>query len=75
MVEMRLPEALTVLGLDGYQPTKTIGDARLDLREAAGMRCPACDRGGLLYLTFRRHGSPHHRGLAWCRGCLETVEL
>jgi hypothetical protein len=73
---MRLADALIVLELvDGYRPAATTGDARLDAREAARMRCDACDRDGLRYMTLRRHGSPHHRGLAWCRGCLETIEL
>jgi len=72
---MRLSAALTVLELDGYQAVPTTGDARVDAREAAGMRCDACKRDGLRYMTLRRHGSPHHRRLAWCRGCLEAIEL
>jgi hypothetical protein len=75
MVEMRLAAALTVLELDGYQPAPTTGDAHLDAREAAGMRCDACAAAGMRYTTFRRHGYLHHRGLAWCWECLETVEL
>jgi hypothetical protein len=75
MIEMRLAAALTVLELNGYQPAPTTGDALLDAREAAGMRCDGCDAAGMRYTTFRRHGYLHHRGLAWCWECLETVEL
>ncbi len=49
--------ALNVLELNGYQPAPTTGDALLDAREAARMRCDACDAAGMRYTTFRRHGS------------------
>jgi hypothetical protein len=60
--------------LEGYEPTRVLGEAHADQTQAAGMTCEACGTEGLRYAALSCHGRPH-RGLAWCPGCSHAVEL
>ena len=63
---MSLSDALWAMRLEGYEPTRIVGEAYVDQTQASGMTCDACRTEGLRYAALSSHDDRPHRGLAWC---------